>query len=231
MEMYGFFDTSFGYDRQRQILSGTDCIFGAKEKVSVLVPQGSGKTTLLKLLRRRLRPRMGQVKAPPGISWPVGTASAFHPALTGEENIRHIAMLLGGNAVEVSNWIEAFTKLGSRYSERLSEYSSGERARLSYALSYAIPREFYLSEDDIATGDQSFRDACAGVMNARLKDAGLFLVTRNPKTAAKYCERYFVLETTKFVEHMSSDDAAEHLNDFLTSIDSDKITLDFNEVG
>lgn len=67
------------------------------------------------------------------------------------------------------------------------------RARLAFAFSMAVPQGFYLADETMEAGDGAHRAASARMMTRRLEDAGLFLVTRNWRTAERFADSFAVL--------------------------------------
>jgi capsular polysaccharide transport system ATP-binding protein len=175
------------------VLLGATLTFGATERIAVLASGGSGKSTLIRLLGGLEAPTSGHVRRPPGISWPIGSAGAFHPALTGEENVRVLATMLAADPDRASAFVKLSADLGDDYWNRLESYSSGSRARLAFAFSMAIPQRFYLADDTMEVGDGAYRIKSTRMLRRRLENAGLFLITRNWRTAERFADRFAVL--------------------------------------
>jgi capsular polysaccharide transport system ATP-binding protein len=192
----GFLDCHKYYstaDGDRVVLFGASCLFDPLDRVSILAAAGSGKTTLVRLLAGLEAPTYGHVFRNPATSWPLGFAGAFHPALTGEENIRILSILCDVDADLTSDYVAQFSNLGDDYRRALSTYSAGMRARLAISFSLAVPAATYLADETIGTGDESFRLKCEAALQQRLRNAGLFLVTRNPRLAERFGRRHGVL--------------------------------------
>ena len=88
----------------RVILDAATLMFDPSDRVCVLGTPSSGKTTVANLLSGFGRPTAGQVQRSGRISWPLGFAGAFHPAMTGARNIEIIADL----AEAPRNWVSAY---------------------------------------------------------------------------------------------------------------------------
>ena len=207
---YGLRDVTFAYGRNAPVMARATLEFGSSERVSLLVPSGGGKTTILELLSGDRRPIAGKANLPPKASWPIGTASIFHPAMSPEANIRSLCSMIGQDPVGTADWVSNFAGLGRRFQEPLARCSAGERARLGYAFSYAVGRPFYVAEDSPVTGDSAFMKKCDVALERRLLSAGLLLVTRNTRLAGKWAQRHAVLDTGQIVEHVDSDSARAH---------------------
>ena len=210
--LYGFFDCTRHYATPsfvRQVLTDATLGFGPMDRVAVLAPSGSGKSTLVRLLGGLDRPGGGTVLRPPGASWPLGFSGAFHPALTGEENVRVLARMLDADPDRTSAFVALFSELGDDFARPLQDYSSGMRARLGFAFSMAIPQRFYLADDAVGVGDEQFRMKCERMLLRRLENAGLFLATRNFRVAERFADEFAVLEDRRILRCASIDEARE----------------------
>ena len=233
---YGFRSVTFAHGRDRPVLLDATLEFDESERVSVLVPSGGGKTTMLDLLAGHLLPLAGTASLPVDCSWPIGTASIFHPAMSPETNVRSLSAMCGENELSTAAWVSEFAQLGDRYFAPLSRCSSGERARLAYAFSYSIGRRFYVAEDSPVTGDTAFMARCEVALRRRLDSAsggaGLLLVTRNPRLAAQWGDRHAVLAEGRLIEHTSADAARSHFADVESGFQRDEaVAPAYQEVG
>jgi len=200
--MYGFYNCSKQYEAGgdvRHILIDASFTFGPLDRVAILAGGGMGKSTLIRLLGGLDAPTAGRVRRPPGISWPIGFAGAFHPALTGEENVRVLATMLRDDPDAVSAFVALSAELGEAYFSPLERYSSGMRARLAFTFSMAIPQRFYLADEVVGAGDGSYRLKSERMLLRRLETAGLFLVTRNPRIAERVADRFAVLHRHRLI--------------------------------
>lgn len=210
--MYGFFECTRHYrtdDHSRAVLTDTTFGFAPTDRIAVLAPAGTGKSTLVRLLGGLDEPDFGAVIRPPGVAWPLGFTGAFHPALTGEENIRVLARLLDEDPDRTSAFVALFSELGDDFRRPLQDYSSGMRARLGFSFSMAIPQGFYLADETVGAGDEQFRIKCERMLLRRLERAGLFLATRNFRLAERFADQFALLENHQIVRCASLDEARE----------------------
>lgn len=212
--MYGFHNCTKYYDAGgdvRRILMGATFTFGPRDRVAILAGGGAGKSTLIRLMGGLETPTSGYVRRPPGTSWPVGFAGAFHPALTGEENVRVLATMLKADPDAVSAFVALCSELGDDYRGSLQNYSSGMRARLAFAFSMAIPQRFYLADEVVGAGDGQYRLKSECLLLRRLETAGLLLVTRNPRIAERFVDQFAVLYRHRIVRCPTMSEAKELL--------------------
>lgn len=212
--MYGFHDCTKVYrsgEDVRSILIGATFTFGARDRVAILAGGGAGKSTLIRLLAGLEAPNSGRVRPPPGTSWPIGFAGAFHPALSGEENVRVLAALLKADPDRVSAFVALAADLGDDYRGPLARYSSGMRARLAFGFSMAIPHAFYLADEAVGVGDGQYRLKSECLLSRRLETAGLLLVTRNPRIAERFADQFAVLYRHRIIRCANLDEAKDLL--------------------
>ena len=73
------------------------------ESLGVIGPNGAGKSTLMKLLTGLLIPDKGSVSIDGHITGLIGLGTGFNQDLSGRENIRNNALLLGMSSNEVES--------------------------------------------------------------------------------------------------------------------------------
>lgn len=146
------------------------------ERVALLGHNGAGKSTMMKIILGLIPATTGDVvvcNAAPGSAAARAAVAylpenaAFHPALTGEEQLRHYLRLRGENPAEALPLL-ARVGLGDAARRRIGTYSKGMRQRVGLAqalighprllvldeptsgLDPVSRREFYALLDDLA---------------------------------------------------------------------------------
>lgn len=146
------------------------------ERVALLGHNGAGKSTMMKIILGLIPATSGDVvvcDAAPGSAAARAAVAylpenaAFHPALTGEEQLRHYLRLRGENPAEALPLL-ARVGLGDAARRRIGTYSKGMRQRVGLAqalighprllvldeptsgLDPVSRREFYALLDDLA---------------------------------------------------------------------------------
>src|SRR5690242_1971975 len=110
---------------------------GRGESVAVIGHNGAGKSTLLNIATGLCSPTSGTVEMHGRVAALLELGSGFHPDLTGEENIRINASLLGLTRAETKqrfNAIVEFSGVGDFIGEPLRTYSSGMMMRLAFSI-------------------------------------------------------------------------------------------------
>ena len=73
-------------------------------------------------------------------------------------------------------------------------YSWGMKARLGFGMSMGIAFDWYLVDELTAVGDSRFKKKSLALFRARLKDAGLMMVSHSINTIRTYCTSGLVLD-------------------------------------
>lgn len=148
---------------EKTALSNVNVTIKKGEIVGVLGPNGSGKTTLLKIIAGISYPTTGKVLCNGRVVAVLALGLGFHPRLSGLENIELSGMMLGMTRKEIKQkkeWIVSFSELGEYISRPLTTYSSGMKARLSFAIAACQEPEILIIDEALATGDIRFVQKC-----------------------------------------------------------------------
>ena len=77
--------------------------------------------------------------------------------MTGAENLKFVCRIYDKDIAETTDFVRDFSELGPYFHEPLGTYSSGMRARLSFALSLAVDFQVYVIDEGLSVGDAAFR--------------------------------------------------------------------------
>jgi capsular polysaccharide transport system ATP-binding protein len=116
------------------------------------------------------------------------------PKLSAKENARYIARMYGLDP----DYIEAFTRwlcgLEEYYDFPLGTYSSGMKARFTFALLLALDFDIYLIDEGMPqTTDAEFNRKAGDVLRQRLESATVVVVSHQAQTLEKFCRSAAVL--------------------------------------
>lgn len=184
--------------------------FPAGQCIGLLGRNGAGKSSLLRLMAGLMRPESGQILRHGSVSWPVGFQGSFHPDLTGAENTRFVARLYGSDSAEMIDFVTRFSELGPQMHQPTRVYSSGQKARLAFAVSMAVPFDTYLIDEVTAVGDGAFRDRSEAMLQARLQGAGAIIVSHSMDLLRRLCGPGAVLENGRIFYYARVERAIEH---------------------
>lgn len=133
------------------------------ESVAVIGANGAGKSTLLSLVTRLAPPSQGQVTINGRVAALLELGAGFHPDLTGRENIRLNASLLGFSRAQARDLYESivdFAELHDFIDEPLRTYSNGMMLRLAFAVAVNLDPQILIIDEVLAVGDQQFQAKC-----------------------------------------------------------------------
>ena len=151
------------YYREKIALDRVNLKIDKGEIVGVVGPNGAGKTTLLKIIAGISLPTSGRINVRGRVVAVLALGLGFHPRLTGLQNIDLGCMMLGMSREEARqkrDWIIEFSELGQYIENPLTSYSTGMRARLSFAVAACQEPEILIVDEALATGDVRFVQKC-----------------------------------------------------------------------
>ncbi len=196
--------------KQKVIIDNLTMALPSGRSLALLGRNGAGKSTLLDLIAGILRPDYGEVFADGSISWPVGLGSAFHPEMSGAENVRFIARIYGVDTEELIEFVKDFSELGEFFYMPMRSYSSGMRSRLTFGTSMGIHFDYYLVDEVTSVGDAKFRSKSQVVFKERMKSSSAIVVNHNLPQLKEFCDAGIVLENGKVTFFEDLDEAIEH---------------------
>jgi len=179
--------------REFWALRGINLSIKRGEIFGIIGRNGAGKSTMLKVVSRVLRPTEGRVWVRGRVSPLLEIGAAFHPELTGRENVFLNAALIGHSQHEIEERFEqivAFADIGNFIHAPLRTYSTGMRARLGFAVATAWEPEVLILDEVLAVGDEAFRRKCnERIQSFRLQGATVLMVSHSASTILENCQR------------------------------------------
>lgn len=133
------------------------------EVAAFIGPNGSGKSTLLQIICGVIPPTEGRVLTEGRIASLLELGAGFNPELTGEENVRINAEVMGLSRAEVEQafpHIAEFAGVGEFLFRPVKEYSSGMYVRLAFATAIHVEPEILVVDEALAVGDAVFANRC-----------------------------------------------------------------------
>ena len=158
----------------------------------VIGHNGSGKSTLLRLLAGVHRPTSGSVTARGRVGALLELGAGFHPDLTGRENVRLNAAILGLSNKYITprlDEIAEFAGVEHFFDSPVKVYSSGMAMRLGFATAVHLKPDILLVDEAISVGDEEFQRKCMDHIY-RLRQAGttVVLVSHALSLVAELCD-------------------------------------------
>ena len=167
------------------------------ESLAVIGSNGAGKSTLLGLVAGVSRPDEGTVAVNGQVTALLELGSGFHPSLTGRENVRLNAALLGLTRRETAAAFERiveFSGIREFIDEPLRTYSTGMTMRLAFSVAILRDPEILLIDEVLAVGDAAFQAKCVEKIR-EFRDAGkTLLFVSHSDMVKRLCDRAIWLD-------------------------------------
>lgn len=162
------------------------------QTLGVIGHNGSGKSTLLRLMAGIHRPTTGSVVTRGRVGSLLELGAGFHPDLTGRENVRLNAAILGIPRRYVDAQLDdiaEFAGVERFFDSPLKVYSSGMGMRLGFATAVHVNPEVLLVDEAIAVGDEEFQRKCMDHLHRLRRDGcTIVLVSHSLALVSELCD-------------------------------------------
>ena len=163
--------------------------------LGILAPNGTGKTTLINMIAGLEKPDEGTITRGCRISFPLGFMGGVTSRLSAMENSRYIARLYGLDP----DYVEAFCRwlcgLEEYFDMPVGTYSSGMRARFTFALMLALDFDIYLIDEGMpGSTDVEFNRKAGEILRERLERSTVIIVSHQPSTLERLAKSAAVLK-------------------------------------
>jgi ABC-2 type transport system ATP-binding protein len=171
---------------------------GRRETIGLIGSNGAGKSTILKILSRVTVPTTGRFAVQGKVGALIELGAAFHPDLTGRENVYLNGAIMGMRRAEVRakfDRIVTFAELDRYVDTPMKYYSSGMTVRLGFAVAAHVDPEILLVDEVLAVGDAAFQAKCLDKL-AELKERGgtVILVSHNMASILRHSTQVLWVE-------------------------------------
>jgi lipopolysaccharide transport system ATP-binding protein len=168
------------------------------ESLAVVGANGAGKSTLLNLVAALVPPDRGIVRVNGRVAALLELGAGFHPDLTGTENVRLNAALLGIGRKQMDAIfaeIVDFAELADFMAEPLRTYSSGMIMRLAFSVAINVNPDILLVDEVLAVGDHAFQAKCfERILNFRRQGKTILCVSHASGMVQQLCSRAIWLD-------------------------------------
>jgi ABC-type polysaccharide/polyol phosphate transport system ATPase subunit len=173
------------------------------ESLAVIGRNGAGKSTLLGLVAGLAQPDEGRVTVNGHVAALLELGSGFHPDLSGRENVRMNASLLGLSRKQTDAAFDAivdFSGIADFIDEPLRTYSTGMIMRLAFSVAVNTDPEVLLIDEVLAVGDAAFQAKCFERIH-EFHNSGktLLCVSHSSTMIQKLCDRAIWLDHGELV--------------------------------
>jgi lipopolysaccharide transport system ATP-binding protein len=168
------------------------------ESLAVVGANGAGKSTLLNLVAALVPPDRGTVSVNGRVAALLELGAGFHPDLTGAENVRLNAALLGIGRKQMDAIfaeIVDFAELADFMAEPLRTYSSGMVMRLAFSVAINVNPDILLVDEVLAVGDHAFQAKCfERILTFRRQGKTILCVSHASGMVQQLCARAIWLD-------------------------------------
>ena len=169
------------------------------ECLGIVGENGSGKSTLLKLITGTLDATEGSAGVNGRVLALLELGTGLNRQLTGAENIRLAAQLLGledAYVAERAGAIAEFAGLGDFLDRPIKTYSSGMLARLSFSLFVYLEPDVLIVDEALSVGDAAFQRKCYRRMEEMIRNdnRAVIIVSHDLNAITKFCTSAMWLE-------------------------------------
>ena len=173
------------------------------ESMAVIGRNGAGKSTLLGITAGLCKPSAGSVTVRGRVAALLELGSGFHTDLTGLENVRLNASLLGLSRSRMGEVLESiidFSEIRDFILDPVRTYSSGMVMRLAFAVAVHVDPDILIIDEVLGVGDQRFQVKCFDRIR-QFKQAGktLLFVSHGGDTVRQLCDRAIWLDHGKML--------------------------------
>lgn len=202
---------------RHRALEGIDFTLQRGEALGIIGHNGSGKSTLLQIVAGVLEPTTGSVQVNGRVAALLELGSGFNPELTGRENVRVNAAILGlspRQVIERMDDIIAFADIGDYIDEPVKTYSSGMALRLAFAVQVHTDPDILIVDEALAVGDAAFQAKAMARIDEILRGGTTLLFVGHDLNAVKaFCHRAMLLEKgTIVLEGLPDEVITEYLH-------------------
>ncbi len=171
--------------------------------LGVIGPNGAGKSTLLNLACGLSAPDSGRIEVHGRVAALLELGAGFHPDLTGAENVRINAAMVGLSRRQTAEHLEEiveFSGVRDFIHEPLRTYSSGMTMRLAFSVAVHVDPDILVIDEVIGVGDQAFFAKCLERMH-RFQAAGktILLATHSADLMSQLCQHALWLDRGRVV--------------------------------
>jgi len=167
------------------------------ESLAVIGSNGAGKSTLLGLVAGISKPDTGSVTVNGQVAALLELGSGFHPSLTGRENVRLNAALLGLSRKQTAEAFERivdFSGIREFIDEPLRTYSTGMVMRLAFSVAVNREPEILLVDEILAVGDAPFQAKCIEKIHEFRNAGRTLLCVSHTSLIRQLCDRAIWLD-------------------------------------
>lgn len=197
------------------------------EAVGIVGQNGAGKSTLLKLVTGTALPTEGRIHCHGHVSALLELGLGFNAELTGRENARHAAGLMGFSQADVEALmpaIEDFAEVGDYFDQPLRTYSSGMQMRVAFSVATAVRPDLLIVDEALSVGDAYFvHKSFQRIRDFKAQGTSLLIVSHDAGAIQSLCDRAILLEKGRVILDGSPVDVLDYYNALIAEKENETV--------
>jgi len=186
--------------QRKVILDQASFTLHSGQSLGILAPNGTGKTTLVQMMSGLNKPDEGEIIRTGNVSFSLGSIAGVNKALNAVENSRFVASIYGLDPDYIEAYCRYMCDLEEYFEMPLATYSSGMASRFNLALMLSLEFDLYLIDEGMPSYlDVNFNRKAGAVLNERLRNSSLVLVSHVPQTIEQFCNSAAVLKDGELI--------------------------------
>ncbi len=179
---------------RKVILDRADFTINIGQSMGILASNGTGKTTIINMMAGLEQPDEGEIRRTSRISFPLGFMGGIQGKHSAAENARYIARIYGMDPDYVEAFCRYLTDVKEYFEMPVATYSSGMKARFTFALLLALDFDIYLIDEGMpGTTDAEFNRKAGNILHERLSRSTVVIVSHSAQILERYCTTAAVL--------------------------------------
>ena len=199
------------------------------EAIGIVGQNGAGKSTLLKLVTGTARANEGKVTCVGRVSAILELGMGFGPDLTGRENCRHAAGLMGHSEADITRMlpeIEAFAEIGDYFDQPVRTYSSGMQMRVAFGVATAVRPDILIVDEALAVGDTYFQHKSFDrIRQFREQGTTLLIVSHDRSAVQQLCDRAILLDQGRLIKDGGVEEVMDYYNALIAERENQTVTF------
>lgn len=233
--MLGWFGWQQRPSGEHWVLRNINFDVHAGEAVGIVGQNGAGKSTLLKLVTGTLRPSEGNIRVAGRIAAILELGMGFNPDLTGRENVRYSAGLMGMSSAQIGRimpFIEDFAEVGDYFDQPIRTYSSGMQMRVAFSVVTAVRPEILIVDEALSVGDAYFsHKSMARIREFREQGTTLLIVSHDPGAIQALCDRAILLEDGRLLKDGPPQEVMDYYNALIAAKENENVQVTLLDSG
>lgn len=205
------------------------------EAIGLIGQNGAGKSTLLKMITGTTKPTEGTIQVDGRISAILELGMGFNPELSGRENVRHAAGLLGFSSQQIDEAlpdIEKFAEINEYFDEPVRTYSSGMQMRVAFAVATAWRPSTLIVDEALSVGDSYFQHKSFDrIRQFREQGTSLIIVSHDRSAIQTLCDRAVLLEKGSIIKDGDPEEVFDYYNALIAEKENQTIEVKKFENG